>query len=149
MRGIPIVTLYVSPEQYPFRFHKGRLCQHSSFFEKEFHGSFEEATTGGMYLDEDGIGEFKLFEEWLYSEKFSYLKDSDDPSLLLVKVFCFVEKVGIANLQNATLDAIRDGATEQHVSLTTPSTNYETYAKPQMLRGFCPATDFRPPRTKQ
>ncbi len=126
-----IVTVYVSPEKHPFYFHKGRLCQHSSFFEKAFHGSFEEATTGSMYLEEDGVDEFKLFEEWLYSEKFSYPKDSDDPSLLLVKVFCFAEKVGISDLQNATLDAIRDQATEQHVSLPTPNTTYETYANPK------------------
>ena len=84
-----------------------------------------------MYLEEDGVDEFKLFEEWLYSEKFSFPKDSDDPSLLLVKVFCFAEKVGISNLQNATLDVIRDRATEQHVSLPTPNTTYETYARPQ------------------
>lgn len=64
-----MVTIYVSPEPYPFYLHKGRLCQLSSFFEKAFHGSFEEATTGSMYLEEDGVDEFKLFEEWLYSEK--------------------------------------------------------------------------------
>lgn len=130
------MTVYVSPEKYPFYFHKGRLCQHSSFFEKAFHGSFEEATTGSMYLEEDGVDEFKLFEEWLYSEKFSFPKDSDNPSLLLVKVFCFAEKVGISALQNATLDAIRDRATEHHVSLPTPNTIYKTYTKPQTLFGF-------------
>ena len=76
-----IVTVYVSPEHYPFYLHKGRLCQRSSFFEKAFHGSFEEATTGSMYLEEDGVDEFKLFEEWLYSEKWSYPRGSEDPSL--------------------------------------------------------------------
>jgi hypothetical protein len=139
------VTVYVSSEQYPFYFHKGRLCRHSSFFEKAFHGSFEEATTGSMYLEEDGVDEFKLFEEWLYSEKFSYPKDSEDPSLLLVKVFCFAEKVGISNLQNATLDAIRDRATEQHVSLPTPNTTYKIYTKPRTLFGSVqePIFDFQ------
>ena len=126
------MTVYVGPEHYPFYLHKGRLCQHSSVFEKEFHGSFEEATTGSMYLEEDGVDEFKLFEEWLYSEKFSYPKDSDDPSLLLMKVFCFAEKIGVSNLQNATLDAIRERATEQQVSLKTPNSTYETCAKPQV-----------------
>ena len=92
------MTVYVSPERYPFYFHKGRLCQHSSFFEKAFYGSFKEATPGSMYMEEDGVDEFKLFEEWLYTDEFSYPKDSDNPSLLLVKVFCFVEKVEIANL---------------------------------------------------
>ena len=125
------VTVYISPEKYPFYFHKGRLCQHSSYFEKAFHGSFKEATTGSMYLEEDGVDEFKLFEEWLYLGKFSYPEDSDDPSLLLVKVFCFAEKVGISNLQNVTLDAIRDRAVEQHVSQKTPNTTYHTYVKPQ------------------
>ena len=127
------MTVYVSSENYPFHFHKGRLYQHSSFFEKVFHGSFKEATIGSIYMEEDGVDEFKLFKEWLYSEKFSFPKDSDNPSLLLVKAFCFTEKVRISNLQNATLDAIRDRAAEQHVSLGTPNTAYEVYAKPQTL----------------
>jgi hypothetical protein len=137
-----IVTVYVSPEKYPFYFHKGRLCQHSSFFEKAFHGSFQEATTGSMYLEEDGVDEFKLFEEWLYTEKFNYPKDSDNPSLLLMKVFCFADKIRSSTLQNATLDAIRDRATEQRVSLPTPHSTYETYAKPQTLWGSAPRPLF-------
>lgn len=128
-----IVTFYVGPKQYPFYFHKGRLCQHSSFFEKKFHDSFKEATVGSIYLKKDGVDVFKLFEEWLYPEKFSYPKDFDDPSFLLVKVFCFAEKVGISKLQNATLDAFRDRATEQHVSLPTLNKIYETYAKLQTV----------------
>lgn len=80
-----IVTVYVSPEQYPFYLHKGRLCQLSSFFEKAFYGSFEEATTGSVYLEEDGVDEFKLFEEWVYSKTLSYPKSSDDPSLLFIR----------------------------------------------------------------
>lgn len=42
------VTVCVSPQKYPFYFYRGRLCQHSSFFEKALHGSFEDATTGSM-----------------------------------------------------------------------------------------------------
>lgn len=136
-----IVTVYVGPKQYPFYFHKGRLCQHSSFFEKKFHDSFKEATVGSIYLKKDGVDVFKLFEEWLYPENFSYPKDFDDPSFLLVNFFCFAEKVGISKLQNATLDAIRDRATEQHVSLPTPNKTYETYAKPQTF-GSLPSDCF-------
>jgi hypothetical protein len=105
-----IVIVYVGPEQYPFYFHKGRLCQHSSFFEKAFRGSFQEATTGSMYLEEDSVDEFKVFEEWLYTEKFNYPEDSDNSSLLLMKVFCFAGKFWSSTLQNATLDAIRGRA---------------------------------------
>ena len=125
------MTVYVSPEQYPFYFHKGRLCQHSSFFEKRFHGSFQDATAESVYLEEYGVDEFKLFEEWLYLEQIHYPKDSDDPSLVLVKVFCLAKDAEISNLQNATLDVIRDRATEQHVSLTTPNTNHGIYERPQ------------------
>lgn len=137
-----IVTIYIGPEKYPFYFHIGRLCQHSSFFEKRFHGSFQDVTTGSVYLEEYGVDEFKLFEEWLYSEKFNYPEDSDNPSLLLVKVFCLAKHVKISNLQNATLDVIRDRATEQHVSLTTPNTNHETYAKPHGLFGSAQRSVF-------
>ncbi|KAL8836351.1 MAG: hypothetical protein Q9176_006361 [Flavoplaca citrina] len=124
------VTIYVGPKQYPFHLHKGRLCQHSAFFEKAFHGSFNEASTGSMYMEEDGVDEFKLFEEWLYTDELSYPEDSNDPSDLLVKVFCFAEKVGISNLQNATLDAIRERATRPNVSPATP--------KPTWHNGFSP-----------
>ena len=92
------MTVYVSLEQYPFYFYKGRLCQHSSFFEKRFHSSFQDATTGSVYLEEYGVDEFKLFEEWLYSEKLNYPKDSDNPSLLLVKVICLAKDAEITNL---------------------------------------------------
>ena len=130
------MTVYVGPGKYPFYFHKGRLCQYSSFFEKAFHGSFEEATTGSMYLEEDGVDEFRSFEEWLYLGKFNCPNDCDDLSLLLVKVYCFADRVGISDLQNASLDAIRSQATEQHISLVDSSPNYDTYAKPQSTLNF-------------
>ena len=128
-----IVTIYVSPEQYPFHVHKGRLCQHSRFFEKAFHGSFEEATTGSMYLEEDGVEEFKLFEEWLYSGIFKCHKDCEEPSFLLIKLFCLAEKVGISSLQNVALDAIRDIATLRQVSVETPSTTHSVNVTPRNL----------------
>ena len=84
-------------------------------------------------MEEDGVDEFKLFEEWVYSEKLSYPKGSDDPSLLLVKAFCFADKVRISDLQNATLDAIRDRATGQHISRATPNPTNGMFAKPQNL----------------
>ncbi|KAL8706526.1 MAG: hypothetical protein Q9201_000458, partial [Fulgogasparrea decipioides] len=141
-----LVTVYVGPEEYPFYFHKGRLCEHSSYFEKAFHGSFKEAANGSILLEEDGIDEFKVFEEWLYSGKFSYPKDSGDPSLLLVKVFCFADKVGLPDLQNATLDAIRDRAAEQHVSPPTQNETYETYPQPRRLFGSAQQPIFGTPR---
>ena len=77
-----IVTVYISPEKYPFYVHKGHLCQVSSFFERGFHGSWEEASTESMYLEEDGIEEFKVFEEWLYTRTLNYPRDSENSSLL-------------------------------------------------------------------
>ena len=96
-----------------------------------------------MYLEEDGVDELKVFEEWLYSQNLSYPKDSDEPSLLLVKVFCFAEKVGIPDLQNAMLDAIRDRATEQHASLVTSDTTQNTYVIPQNTFGYTQVPTFQ------
>ena len=93
-----IVTVYVSPEKFPFYFHKRRLCQQSPFYEKAFHGSFEEASTGSIYLEEAGIDEFESFEEWLYSEKLNYPRDSENLNLLLAKLLCFADKVAISAL---------------------------------------------------
>ena len=129
------MTVYVGPDEYPFYFHKGRLCQDSSYFETAFHGSFHEATSGSIYLEEDGVEEFRLFEEWVYSDKLNYPKDSDDSSLLLVKVFCFAEKIGVSGIQNATLDAIRDRAVEQHPSLPAPNTAFKPPAIPLVSFG--------------
>ena len=81
-------------------------------------------------MDEYGIDEFKVFEEWIYSEKLNYPEDFDCPSLLLVKVFCLAQVVGVLNLQNATIDAIRDLATKQHRSLTSPIKFHEQRAVP-------------------
>ena len=114
------MTVYVGPEEYPFYLHKGLLCHHSAFFERAFDGNFEESITRSMYLEENDVDEFILFEEWLYSQKLTYHKDFDDPSFLLVKMFCFAERVGISALQNATLDTIREGAIEQ-VSFSSSS----------------------------
>ena len=52
-----------------------------------------------------------------------------------MKVFCLAKDAEISNLQNATLDVIRDRATEQYVSLTTPNTNHGIYAKSQGFFG--------------
>ena len=122
-----MMTVYVGPERYPFYLHKGRLCQHSTFHRSIQHGS--------VYLEEYGVDEFKLFEEWLYSERINYPTDSDDPSLLLVKLFCLAEDFEISNLQNATLDLIRDRATEQYVSVKTPITDHQIYTNQQGLFG--------------
>ena len=97
-------------------------------------------------MDEYGIDEFKLFEEWLYIEILSYLKDSDDPSLLLVKVFYLAKDVVISNLQNARLDAIRDLATEQHDSLANPKKLYEQFTKPESIFVSAPQSVFNLPR---
>lgn len=131
----------MGPEKYPFYLHKGRLCQHSEYFEKAFHGSFEEATTGSMYLENDGVEEFTVFEEWLYTQKLNYSEICDEPSLLLVKVYCFAEKVGIANLQNASLDAIRDRATGHRSSVRI--SDLTPKIDPKVFGGFgVPVTDF-------
>ena len=124
-----IVTIYVSPEQYPFYFHKGRLYQYS-YFKKAFYSPFKEATTNVIYLEEDGVNKFKLFEEWLYSGKLSCPKEPEERSLLLVKVFCFAEKVGISKLQNATLDTIRDTATVRQISPSSPGTMHNAARTP-------------------
>ena len=100
----------MGPEKYPFYIHKGLLCQHSEYFQATFNGSFEEATTGTVHLDEDDVDVITLFEEWLYRGSISDLKDHKEPSSLLVQLFCFANRVGIDQLQNDVLDAIRDVA---------------------------------------
>ena len=110
------MTIYVALEKSPFCLHKGRLCQHSLLFEKAFYGSFKEAITSSLYLEEDGVEDFKCFEEWLYTGKLALPQNSDDASLLLVKIFCFAERVEIPNLQNLTLDALHHQASGQDLT---------------------------------
>ena len=147
-----IVTIYVGPDHYPFLLHKGRLCQHSAFFEKAFHGSFDEASTGSMYMEEDGVDEFQLFEEWLYTDELNYAEDSSDPSHLLVKVFCLAEKVGIPELQNATLDTIRERAIRQNVHPAIPSPTFGGFgsgsSKPPVVKSQAFAGSATDPNSK-
>lgn len=46
-------------------------------------------------------------------------------------MFCFAEKVGISDLQNATLDAIRERATRPNVSPATPKPTWDDGFSPQ------------------
>ena len=113
---LSMVTIYVSPDKVPFYLHKERLCQHSRFFAKAFDGGFVEANTKSMTMKDEGVEEFKLLEEWLYRGKFTppkYGEPTADSqrSFLLIKLFCFAEKVEIMKLQNMALDRIRNFAT--------------------------------------
>lgn len=104
------MTVYVGPEKYPFHFHKGRLCEESIFFEKAFNGSFQEAITESIRLVDESVEEIKIFEEWLYTSRVNYDKESDDPSLLLVKVYIVADKLGTSGFQNAVLHTLRGRA---------------------------------------
>ena len=84
-----------------------------------------------MYLEEDGVEEFMVFEGWLYSGNINYDNVSNDPSLVLVKLFCFAQRVGIFELQNAILDVIRDRATEQHSQSEPLSMTFNTQDIPK------------------
>ena len=86
--------------------------------------------------------EFKLFEEWLYTEKLRFPQESDDQSYLLIKLFCFAEKVETPGLQNAALDAIRDRATGQHVSTESPKPTSHIHGKSQSPFAFTPGSGF-------
>ena len=128
-----IVTLQVGADKYPFYIHKGLLCRDSHFFKAAFDGSFEEATTGTLHLKEDDVEEVKIFEEWLYHpNKLEFPKDHDEPSFLLIKLFCFAHRVGIESLQNDALDAIRDLAIrpkKPHITWSEPA---QTSAMPTL-----------------
>lgn len=89
-------------------------------------------------MEEDGVDEFKLFEDWLYANELRYPEDSQDPNFLLIKLFCFADKVEISDLQNATLDAIRERATGQNVSPATPRSIWDVAVRPQTF-GFAHA----------
>ena len=39
-----------------------------------------------------------IFENWLYSQGLGDLNESTDPSLTLIKVFCFTDKVEMLRL---------------------------------------------------
>lgn len=112
-----IVIIYVSPEQYPFHLHKDRLCQQS-------------------------LGKFKLFKECFYSEKLSDPRGSVNPSLLLVNVFCFAEKVGISKLQMLRSMPSMTELTGKDSTEAAPDTTDEIFVKPQSLFACHPSPTF-------
>ena len=106
--NLSMVTIYVGLNKTPFHLRKERLCQHSSFFQKAFDGGFAEASNKSMTMEEDGVEEFKMLEEQLYTGRITtshYDPSSDDMPLrfVLVKLFCLAEKVGIIQVQNKAL----------------------------------------------
>jgi len=60
-------------------------------------------------------------------KKFNYSKDSNNSSLLLMKMFYFANKIRNLILQNATLNAIRDRVEEQRISSLTRNTSQDLF----------------------
>ena len=101
-------------------------------------------------MEEDGVDEFQLFEEWLYTDELNHVEDSNDPSHLLGKVFCLAEKVGIPELQNATLDAIRERAARQNVHPAIPYPNWGGFgsSNPPVVKSQAFAGSATDPKSK-
>ena len=122
-----IMTVYVSSQKCPFYFHKDWLGQYSLFFQKAFYDSFQKAIIKSIYLEADSINELILFKEWLYLGKLDYPDYFNKPSLFLIKVFCFADKVEFSNLQNTAVDSTCNQVIKKYVSSLIKGGNFDIY----------------------
>ena len=99
----------VGPERQKFGFHRGILCQYSSFFRAALLGNFREAEEGLVVLPDDDPSTFKIFNTWLYSRRIrGQLQNGKEvpcEAIELVKLFIFGDMRGIPALRNDVIDA--------------------------------------------
>ncbi|KAL8876951.1 MAG: hypothetical protein Q9198_004938 [Flavoplaca austrocitrina] len=67
LQDTAIATVRVGKDAKSWILHKSLLNRHSPFFAAALNGSFKEATTNTVELDDDDPESFQLFVQWLYT----------------------------------------------------------------------------------
>ncbi|KAL9110549.1 MAG: hypothetical protein Q9227_004907 [Pyrenula ochraceoflavens] len=64
--GSDIITVFVGPKRCKFSIHKKLICSVSQFFDRAMNGSFQEAATSEVYLQDDEPKYFDILVQRLY-----------------------------------------------------------------------------------
>ncbi|KAI9715727.1 MAG: hypothetical protein M1828_000742 [Chrysothrix sp. TS-e1954] len=93
----------VGPGLESFYIHKELLCYFSDFFVKALEGSFREATSNNIDLEEDNVEVFRIFNLWLYSGIVAFEEACLNN---LCGLWIFASKYGIPRLQDSVMTTI-------------------------------------------
>ena len=138
--------------------HKEPLCQVSAFFKAALNGSFAEAKSRVVVLDDEDPGVFAHFVGWLYTGGIIIEEESQDSGILpflgpFIDLYQFAEKRIIPTLQNEIIDAfiyLFDTKNESFGMLeirriwetTTASSKLRTFAIDHHVRSTNSSLDF-------
>lgn len=68
------ITALVGPQEHKFVIHRDPVCAKSKMFAKSFLGSFQEAETGIIRLEDIPVCLFRIFVSWLYDRRLQYAR---------------------------------------------------------------------------
>ncbi|KAL5321118.1 hypothetical protein ACEPPN_011930 [Leptodophora sp. 'Broadleaf-Isolate-01'] len=158
--GKSLVTFLVGPGPTPIEFqvHKEVVCLHSDVLAAAFNGSLIEGQTQTYRLEDTTARAFRLFMQWLYSQKlkltqtrpdYESISETDDKrdkleeeeGMSLVELWVLADKFRMPVLQNAALDAM-------HLILMSPTGRIPTYAFEYIFKNTCVGSPLRKYTTK-
>ena len=94
--------------QKSFMVHEGLLRYYSGYFEAALGGSFAEATSRIVKLEEEEVSIFKRFVLWLYTGKYTPPEDASYNFDAICKLWVLGDRRQIPLLANAMVDLLRD-----------------------------------------
>jgi hypothetical protein len=72
-----------APDQETFLVHKEHACRYSPVLDKAFNSTFKEGETQTYTMDDTTVEAFRMFVQWIYSQKFNVSVHNGDTSLAL------------------------------------------------------------------
>ena len=102
------MTIKVGPEKHPFVVHKERLGYYFSYFKAALTGHFAEASEGVVDLPDLDAETFKIFERWLYTQKFRK-EEADGTGMgwgVLCRVYVLADRLGVTLLMNLVVSSM-------------------------------------------
>lgn len=110
-----IIKVIVGPEgaTREFQVYRGLICHHSEYFDRMLNGSFREAQSESLRLEEVQVEMFHHFYDWMNTGAFDidgYTKDEirSKTSLpeVIAKLYIFADYHVVHSLKNAALDCM-------------------------------------------
>ncbi|KAI9053510.1 hypothetical protein LZ554_002465 [Drepanopeziza brunnea f. sp. 'monogermtubi'] len=146
-----LVTFVVGPDPDPVEFlvHKEVICHHSKVLKAAFNGTFLEGQSQMYRLDDTTQGAFRLFTQWIYSQKLNIAQtrpgsvDEDNEALtcgedtFLAELYVLADKFDMAPLQNAVMDEFENiGSVTGTIPVGTFNYIYENTSPGSALRRY-------------
>ena len=95
-------------DKQSFMVHEGILRYYSGYFEAALGGSFSEATSRIIKLEEEEVWIFKRFVLWLYTSTYHPPDEANDNYEAMCKLWILGDRRQIPLLANTMIDMLRD-----------------------------------------